>query len=663
MTLFAFAGLVPPSAFGFVRSLLSRLLLPGLLLALAAGAIAWAGGQGVLAARIWAGTTALVLALLAIHILSSLRRGEFGLDLIAALAMGAALVFGENLAGAIVALMFTGGQALEAYAQRRAALEMSALLARVPRTAARYENGRLADVPLDALRPGDCLLVRRGEVVPVDGTLDSPLATLDQAALTGEPLPVRRAQGEAVMSGTTNAGNAFNLTAIHAAADSTYAGIVRLVEAAQRSKAPMVRLADRYALGFLVLTLAIAGAAWALSGDPVRLLAVLVIATPCPLILAVPVAIISGMSRCAGRGVLVKDGGALERLARLRTVLIDKTGTLTGGRPRLIAITAGTGFAPDDALRLAASLDQASAHVVASALVEAAGERGLALTSPSDINEEPGAGLTGRVGAHRVAVGGRGFVAAHLTGNGGNSETDGAAFPPGTVSVDVAVDGVLAGTLLLADAVREEAQAVLAALRDMGVTRLILATGDETARAQAIAAGLGFDAVLSNMTPQDKAAAVVAERANGPVMMIGDGVNDAPALAAADIGVAMGGGGSGGRSSAASSEAASVVILVDRLDRLIDAMAIARRSRAIAVQSVVAGIGLSTLGMVAAAFGLLAPVEGALLQELIDVAVILNALRALRAPPAGAARQGAARQGLRACPFRSARCCPAVGQR
>ncbi len=608
----------------------SLLLLPGLLLALAAGGLAFAGGQTILAQRLWAGATALVLALLVFHILSSLKRGEFGLDLIAALAMGTALLFGENLAGGIVALMFTGGEALEAYAQRRAAREMSALLSRLPRSAARYENGRLTEVPLEALRPGDRLLVRRGEVVPVDGTVESPQASLDQSALTGEPLPVRHARGAPVMSGSTNAGDAFDLLARQAAADSTYAGIVRLVETAQRSRAPMVRLADRYALGFLALTLAIAGAAWVFSGDPVRLLAVLVIATPCPLILAVPVAIISGISRCAGRGVLVKEGGALERLAALRTVLIDKTGTLTGGRPRLVAVAARDGLAPDEVLRLAAALDQASAHVVASALVEAAGERGLALPSPQQVTEEPGAGVTGIVDGHVVAVGGWDFVTAQLTAaivpDIAAARAEWTA-RPGTVVVAVAVDGALAGALLLADAVREEAQAVLGGLRELGVTRLILATGDEPARAEAIAAGLGFDAVLSNMTPQDKAAAVAAEHANGPVMMIGDGVNDAPALAAADIGVAMGVGASAG---GASSEAAGIVILVDRLDRLIDAMRIARRSRAIALQSVVAGIGLSTLGMVAAAFGLLAPVEGALLQEAIDVAVILNALRALR---------------------------------
>ncbi|GLK73981.1 heavy metal translocating P-type ATPase [Ancylobacter dichloromethanicus] len=610
-------------------------MLPALLLALAASALAWVAGQDTLAERIWAAATAAVLAVLVAHIFASLRRGAFGLDLIAALAMGSALAFGENLAGAIVALMFTGGEALEAFAQRRAAREMTALLARLPRTASRYADGHLADVPLEDLAPGDRILVRRGEVVPVDGTLDGPTAVLDQSALTGEPLPVRHGRGDTLMSGSTNAGDPFDLRATRAAAESTYAGIVRLVAAAQQSRAPMARLADRYALGFLVITLALAGAAWGFSGDPVRLLAVLVIATPCPLILAVPVAIISGMSRCAGRGVLVKDGGALERLAKVRAVVIDKTGTLTGGRPRLVDTKAGPGFTDDEVLRLAASLDQGSAHVVAAALVEAAGERGLRLDTPAQLREEAGSGLTGQVGGHLVAVGGRGFVAARGAARGMDGAIADWAGRPGTVIVAVAVDGVFAGALLLADAVREEARSVLAALRGMGVTRLVLATGDEEGRAQAVAAGLGFDAVLSAMTPQDKARTVAAERANGPVMMIGDGVNDAPALAAADIGVAMGGGGSGGHASVASSEAAGVVLLVDRLDRLIDAMRIARRSRAIALQSVTAGIGLSTLGMIAAAFGLLAPVEGALLQEVIDVAVILNALRALRAPGPG----------------------------
>ncbi|CAA0087140.1 Silver exporting P-type ATPase [Starkeya nomas] len=607
-------------------------MLPALVLVLAISAAAWLAGRHDIADALWIAATGAVLAVLSVEIVGSLRRGEFGLDLIAALAMAGALAFGENLAGAIVALMFTGGEALEAYAQRRAAREMTALLGRLPRTATRYEDGRLCEVPLDDLAPGDRLLVRRGEVVPVDGTVDSPSAALDQSALTGEPLPVRRAHGEPVLSGSTNAGDAFDLVATHAAADSTYAGIVRLVTAAQQSKAPMARLADRFALGFLALTLLIASAAWAFSGEAVRALAVLVIATPCPLILAVPVAIISGISRCAGRGVLVKDGGALEGLAKVRTVLLDKTGTLTGGRPRLVAVRTRNGLTPDELLRLAASLDQGSAHVVAEALVAAAQEKGLALEPPEEVREDPGAGIVGRVGGRRIALGGWDFV-ARQTGTGSfDAEIADWTQQPGTVAVAVTVDGELAGALMLADEVRGEAGGVLRQLRRLGVSRILLATGDETRRANAIAQGLGFDAVVSEMMPQDKTRAVVAEHANGPVMMVGDGVNDAPALAAADIGVAM-----GARGSAASSEAANVVILVDRLDRLTDAMRIARRSRAIALQSVYTGIGLSVLGMIAAAFGWLAPVEGALLQELIDVAVILNALRAIADPPQDAA--------------------------
>ncbi|MCK0207622.1 heavy metal translocating P-type ATPase [Starkeya koreensis] len=608
---------------------LRRALLPALVLALAASALAYAAGLPDVAARIWTASTLAILAVLLVTIAGRLRRGEFGLDLIAVLAMAGALAFGESLAGAIVALMFTGGEALEAYARRRAAREMTALLGRLPRSATRREGGHLHEVPLDALLPGDVVLIRRGEVVPVDGRLDSPAAVLDQSALTGEPLPARRARGDEIMSGSTNAGDAFDLVATRAAADSTYAGIVRLVRAAQDSKAPMARLADRFALGFLGVTLALAGLAWAASGEAVRALAVLVTATPCPLILAVPVAIISGISRCARHGVLVKDGGALETLAKVRTVLLDKTGTLTGGQPRLVGIRTRGDMAEDELLRLAASLDQGSAHVVAQALVAAAGERELALEAPEEVHEAPGAGIGGMVGGRQVALGGWDFVAA-ATGAAPDDTLVGWTLRPGTVAVAVAVDGRLAGALMLADEVRSEARAVLDGLRGAGVRRLVLATGDEDERAHAVADGLGFDAIASELTPADKTAQVIAERGNGPVMMVGDGVNDAPALAAADIGVAL-----AARGSAASSEAANVVILVDRLDRLIDAMRIARRARAVALQSVYVGVGLSLAGMVAAAFGLLTPVEGALLQELIDVAAILNALRALWEPGGG----------------------------
>jgi heavy metal translocating P-type ATPase len=616
--------------------LVKRLLLPLVSAALLAGGLAWAAGQPDLTAWEWMGGTAAVLLAQVVDIGLHLRRGEFGLDLIAALAMAGALLLGEHLAGIIVALMFTGGEALEAYAQRRARREMTALLGRVPRNATRYTAGELHEVDVAALAPGDRILVRRGEVVPVDGTLVSNVAVLDESALTGEALPVRRRPGEAVMSGVTNAGDAFDLEATNAAAESTYAGIVRLVEAAEASKAPMARLADRYAVGFLFVTLTMAGGAWVASGDAVRALAVLVIATPCPLILAVPVAIIAGVSRAAKKGVLVKGGGALERLASVRTVLFDKTGTVTDGRARLIEVKAREDLDATDLLRLAASLDQGSPHVVARALVSAARERGLTLDVPTLVRETPGSGIEGRVGTSRVAVGGWDYVAARSHGTSFAREIQAWIRRDGAMGIVVAIDGAVAGALLFADEVRPETGAVLRHLRSVGVARIVLVTGDRADLAGHVAAFLGVDDVASEMTPQGKIAAVQAEAAKGPVMMVGDGINDAPALAAADVGVAM-----GARGAAASSEAADVVILVDRLDRLVSAIGIARRSRTIALQSVYAGIGLSMAGMVAAAWGYLAPVHGALLQEGIDVAVILNALRALGGPIRGRGAQAA----------------------
>jgi heavy metal translocating P-type ATPase len=607
--------------------LIKRILLPSVAAALLAGAVAWFAGAPGLAAQIWVVGTAVVLATLIVEIGVSLRRGQFGLDVIAALAMAGALVLGEHLAGIIVAMMFSGGQALEDFAQRRARREMTALLRRVPRRAARYHDGQLQEVELAALEVGDRILVRRGEVVPVDGMVHSVVAVLDESALTGEALPVRRRRGEPVVSGSTNAGDAFDLEATSEVADSTYAGIVRLVEAAQVARPPMARLADRYALVFLAVTVTLAGSAWAASGDPIRALAVLVVATPCPLILAVPVAIISGVSRCAKRGVLVKGGRALELLAGVRTVLLDKTGTITDGRARLIDTKVRDDLDPGEILRLAASLDQGSHHVVARALVSGARERQIALDMPTHVREVPGSGIEGRVCGHDVAVGGWEFVRERARDTEFAHEIQAWIRRDGTVAVVVAVDGAVAGALLLADEVRPEAGTVVRQLREAGVERIVLVTGDRADLASGVAAMLGVDQVISDMKPQDKIAAVDNERTHGPVLMVGDGVNDAPALAAADVGVAM-----GARGAAASSEAADVVILVDRLDRLASALRIARRSRSIALQSVYAGIGMSVAGMTAAAFGYLSPVQGALLQEGIDVVVILNALRALGGP-------------------------------
>ncbi|WP_172332062.1 heavy metal translocating P-type ATPase [Mangrovicoccus sp. HB161399] len=608
-----------------------KLLLGLALAALLAGLGLKAAGLAGAAHLAWAAGVLPVLAALLAEILRSLMRGEVGLDIVAALSMSAALGFGETLAAAVVAVMYSGGSFLETFAEGRARREMHALLSRVPRSAARHRDGALEEVPLDEIAPGDRLLIRQGDVVPVDGRIASGTAFLDMSALTGESLPVRLGAGAEAMSGATNAGEAFDLEAARPARASTYAGIVRLVEEAQRSKAPMSRLADRWSLGFLAATLAIAGAAWGLAGDPIRAVAVLVVATPCPLILAVPVALVAGLSRAAREGVLIKGARPLEAMARIRTLVLDKTGTLTDGRPQIVAIDSEDGLAGDEVLRLAAALDQASKHPVAQAMVAAAKARGLSLPVPSEVAEIPGEGVVGSVGGHRVFVGGDEFVARRVGRHSGTPP----GLEAGSVLVAVAVDGHMAGHLVMADPLREGAAEILARLRAEGVERILLATGDRREVAEHVTEGLGLDGLRAGLTPDQKVLLVLTERGSGPVMMVGDGVNDAPALAAADVGVAM-----GARGAAASAEAADVVLLVDRIDRLGDGIEIARRARGIALQSVVAGIGLSVAGMAAAAFGHLTPVEGALLQEAIDVAVILNALRALRIVPRGGPRTG-----------------------
>lgn len=603
---------------------LSVALLGVALLGLLSGIGLWLAGRSDLATIAWAAGVVPVLLGLLVEIIRSLMQGEVGLDIVAALSMSAALLFGETLAAAVVALMYSGGTFLESFAEGRARREMTNLLSRVPRTATRHSEGRLEDVSLDRIAPGDLLLIRQGDVAPVDGTVESPTAILDQSALTGESMPVAMVFGNEVMSGSTNMGEPFDLRATHRAADSTFAGIVRLVEAAQASKAPMTRLADRWSLLFLAVTVALAAAAWWFTGYPIRAVAVLVVATPCPLILAVPVALVAGLSRAAHFGVLIKGAKPLEALARIRTLVLDKTGTLTDGRPQIVSITGQNGFTDESVLFFAAALDQASKHPIAQAIVAAARAKGMVLPIPEKAIETAGDGVAGTIHAHQVVVGGVGFVAAHVA----DSATSGTASQAGSVVVSLGVDGKLAGQIVMADTLRSGTADLLAGLRRLGISRILMATGDRRAVAEAITEGLGLDAVRADLTPEQKVQLVLEERERGPVMMVGDGVNDAPALAAADVGVAM-----GARGAAASAEAADVVLLVDQLDRLLQGVEVAQRARHIALQSVVVGIGLSVLGMISAAFGYLSPVQGALLQELIDVAVILNALRALRIRP------------------------------
>lgn len=573
---------------------------------------------------IWAIATLPVLATLFVEIFRSLWRTEFGLDIVAALSMSAALAFGEMLAASIVALMYTGGAFLESFAEGRARREIHALLSRAPRTTMRYIDDNLEEIAVDTVRPGDRLLIRQGDVIPVDGSIASAKAFVNTSALTGESLPVSLAAGADVLSGSMNAGNAFDIVARHEAKDSTYAGIVRLVEEAQHSKAPMSRLADRWSVGFLIVTVVIAFGAWWFTADPIRSVAVLVVATPCPLILAVPVALVAGLSRTAHFGVLVKGAGPLENMARINTLVLDKTGTLTDGRPQITSIHPQPGLSENDLLRFAASLDQVSKHPMAQALVLAAQRRGINLVLPTDVSELAGDGVAGWVDGKSVVVGGHSFVERQV--NAILSEIP--HTEAGAALVAVAIDGSITGYIIMADPLRGEVVDTLRGLRKDGVKRIVLATGDRAAVAKRITKGLGFDAIYSELSPDKKVLTVLSERKNGPVMMVGDGVNDAPALAAADVGVAM-----GARGAAASAEAADVVLLVDRIDRLRTGIEIAKRSRRIAVESVVVGIGLSVIAMIAAALGYLLPVQGALLQEAIDVTVIVNALRVLRISP------------------------------
>jgi len=608
---------------------------------LTGGLLARVAGRPDLADLAWELGTAPVIGGLAVSIVRDLLGGRFGVDAIALLSMSAALALGQPLAGAVVALMYSGGNVLEDIAIARAERDLRSLVDRAPRQAHRKGSEGIEEVPIEAISIGEELLVRAGEIVPVDGIVGSDSATIDESAVTGEPIPVEKTRGSAVLSGSLNAGETFELTVTAPAGESTYAGIVRMVTAAQTAKAPFVRMADRFALILLPVTLAVAFLAWRISGDLTRSLAVLVAATPCPLILAAPVAFIAGVARAARRGILAKGGGALEALARAHTVLFDKTGTLTVGGARLLSIEVAPGEDPDEVLKLGASLEQASHHVLAKTVVAAAFDRGLKLKAPEHVKETMGTGLCGLIDGRQVVAGARELLRSHAELLPWELRAIRRASWRSALIVFVAVEGRPIGALLLADELRADTPRAIRLLRDAGIARMVMVTGDRAAAAQAIGAALDLDAVLADRVPSDKVEAVRSEQRLHPTVMVGDGINDAPALAMADIGVAL-----GARGATASSEAADVVILADRLDRVGEAIMIAQRARRIALQSIVVGMGLSLVAMVAAAVGWLDPVPAAIVQEVIDVAVILNALRAL-APALG--RGGArisAEQGL-----------------
>ena len=609
--------------------MIRRLLVLAALAGVLVGGVLALLGDAAAADVVWAATTGLMLVPLTWSVARALWRHDVGVDAIALIAMVSALATGEYLAGAVVAVMLAGGNALEEYAAGRARRELTKLLERAPRVAHRRREGAVEEVSVDTLLPGDVVVVRAGEVIPVDGVAVGE-ALVDEAALTGEPLPVSYPAGAELRSGSANAGEAFDLRATRLAAESTYAAIVRLVRGAETQRAPFVRLADHYAALFLPLALGIAGLAWAASGDPVRFVAVMVVATPCPLILAAPIALIAGVSRAARNGVIVKGSGVIEQLGKARTVLFDKTGTLTLGQPALERVVAFDGIGPDELLHLAASVDQLSAHVLAEALVHAAQERGFELTAPAQVVEGRGQGIEGRVDGRSVAVGSsvwlreRGYSGAEEAARSLDASDD-----LGKAKILVGVDGRLAGAIVMGDSLRDDAHEIVGRLRSVGVKHIAVVTGDRAAVAEEVGRQLGVDRVYAEQSPEGKLDVVRAlrdQRELTPVVMVGDGVNDAPALALADVGIAMGAAGA-----TVASETADAVIMRDRIDGVVEAIQIGRRSLAIARQSMIAGMGLSLVAMGFAAAGLITPVAGALLQEAIDVAVIVNALRALRA--------------------------------
>jgi heavy metal translocating P-type ATPase len=608
----------------------SQILASVAVIAIVVGGLLYALGEETAGRAVWGAAVGLLAVELAVEVgRTVVVEHSLGVDTIALVAMLGALALNEELAGIVIGLMFSGGASLEVVASRRARRELTALVQRAPKVAQLRLDGGLEEVPVDRVQAGDVILVRTGEVVPVDGTLVSPESIVDTSTLSGEPLPVTVRQGMPVLSGSANAGAPFDVRADRPAADSAYAALVRLVEQAQTQRAPLVRMADRYAGFFLPATLVVAGLAWLLSGDPVRALAVVVVATPCPLILAAPIALVSGVSRAARAGVIVKGAGSIETLGEARTVLFDKTGTLTVGTPEVREVRARGGIDDRELLRFAASVDRLSAHVLGEALVAEAKDAGLKLTMPVGVHEEPGQGIAGTVDGHLVLVGSRAFMA--LSGVPGDEVTSSriaTTRASGEAHVLVAIDGHLAGVIVMADEVRADAERIVGRLKAEGVRHVAMISGDRRSVAERVGRQLGIDRVYAEQSAEDKLAVVgsiSADPALTPVIMVGDGVNDAPALAIADLGIAMGAAGA-----TISSETAGAVITVDRVDRVADAIHTGRRALHIARQSVITGMGLSLAAMAVAAAGYLPPVAGALFQEVIDLAVILNALRALR---------------------------------
>lgn len=546
--------------------------------------------------------------------IQDIRDGKYGVDILAATAIISSVLLREYWAGIVIVLMLTGGEALENYAEKRAKKELTALLERKPQTAHVLRGKKIVDVKASSVIVGDKVIVLPGEVVPVDGVVLEGDSSLDESSLTGESLPVDKNPGDNLMSGAVNVDGSLTIQATHSAADSQYQQIVKLVESAANSQAPFVRLADRYSIPFTITAFIVAGTAWFISGDPVRFLEVIVVATPCPLLLGAPIALISGMSRAARHGIIIKTGSALEQLAQVQTVAFDKTGTLTQGNPVIGDIKTYNKFTTDQVIGFAAALEQHSLHILARVVVDTATSKKIVIANAKNVQEHSGHGLSGTTQGKRVLVGRADYLI-----------DQGVKIPNRVVSSTtsyVAVNGALAGSIAFADEVRPETKGMLLRLKELGIHHTLMVTGDNETTAKKIGKKLGIETVVANCLPGDKIRSIEGLE-HRPVAFVGDGVNDAPVLTAADVGIAL-----GARGSTAASESADVVVMLDDITKVSTSVAVAKRTFFIAKQSILIGIFISIGLMAVFSTGKFKAVQGALIQELVDVIVIINALRA-----------------------------------
>lgn len=574
------------------------------------------GGLHLLSGLLLAATASVCAIPLVWNMLQDVRDGKYGIDILAATAIIASVLLGQFWAAIIIVLMLTGGEALEDYAQRRAKTELTSLLEQAPKKAHMLKGGRTIDILASKVKVNDKLVIKPGELIPVDAVIIDGDASVDESSLTGESLPVSKKAGDELLSGSVNLDSVLTVKALRVAADSQYEQIIKLVRSAASNQSPFVRLADRYSIPFTITAYVIAVSVWIISGDPMRFLEVIVVATPCPLLLAAPIALISGMSRAARHGIIVKTGAALEKLAQVRTVAFDKTGTLTYGKPQVNKIQTFNKYSKDQVLAIAASLEQNSNHVLGQTVVATAVAQKLTLKPAKNVREEPGSGLRGTIKHEDVLVGN-----ARLLQEAGVT-IPAALHNASATTALVAIKGTLAGAIHFSDQARPETKSTLKRLKTAGIRRILMVTGDNAASAKLIGKQAGITDIQADCLPADKLR-IVEDIKERPVAFVGDGVNDAPVLTAADVGIAL-----GAKGSAAASESADVVIMLDDLERVATAVEISKRTFFIAKQSILVGIFISLGLMLIYATGRFTPVSGALLQEVVDVVVIFNALRA-----------------------------------